>query len=408
MLGFGVDAAMVLMTPVVLQVAKDVIGFLGEQLRERAREQGEAAIDRVIARIVNRNGGEGEAEPVEELTERAARAGARAGDQEGPGAQALRRARDAARGLSRRESGAGMSAGAATPERRPRLNPFAFPSDTAFRFGLLVAAVFGANLYVWEWIVGHHAARRGYSQVHAACFAFSAAAAASTEQFTAASERVLGLHLAALPLPGRGGCSAEPERCSSPRPRLMLAAPLWITRRRRAATAEGSGRPGRRRRGGRARPRAGPRAAAALLESARRVGGGLAFGHPGRYSVAVGGGLVVKQVADPPAFRAVVRHELAHIRNRDVGITYFALAVWYAFLLVAVIPFVFVAAGRPAHAHQRRLAAGRARAARLPDPERRAPLTRGLRRSARVGTGRAGTGHCDASWPGCRARGPTR
>jgi hypothetical protein len=69
MLGFGVDAAMVLMTPVVLQVAKDVIGFLGEQLRERAREQGEGAIDRVIARLVNRNGSEGEAEPVEELTD---------------------------------------------------------------------------------------------------------------------------------------------------------------------------------------------------------------------------------------------------------------------------------------------------------------------------------------------------
>ena len=69
MLGFGVDAATVLMTPVVLQVAKDVIGFLGEQLRERAREQGEGAIDRVIARLVNRNGGGDKAEPVEELTD---------------------------------------------------------------------------------------------------------------------------------------------------------------------------------------------------------------------------------------------------------------------------------------------------------------------------------------------------
>ena len=68
MLGFGVDAAMVLMTPVVLQIAKDVIGFLGEQLRERAREQGEGAIDRVIGKLVNRDG-EGEAEPVEELTD---------------------------------------------------------------------------------------------------------------------------------------------------------------------------------------------------------------------------------------------------------------------------------------------------------------------------------------------------
>ena len=68
MLGFGVDAAVVLLTPVVLQVAKDVIGFLGEQLRERAREQGEGAIDRVIARLVNRDG-EAEAEPVAELTD---------------------------------------------------------------------------------------------------------------------------------------------------------------------------------------------------------------------------------------------------------------------------------------------------------------------------------------------------
>jgi len=69
MLGFGVDAAVLLVTPVALQVARDVIGFLGEQLRERAREQGEGAIDRLIARLVNRNGGNGDAEPVEELTD---------------------------------------------------------------------------------------------------------------------------------------------------------------------------------------------------------------------------------------------------------------------------------------------------------------------------------------------------
>ena len=68
MLGFGVDAAMVLMTPVVLQVAKDVIGFLGEQLRERAREQGEGAIDRVIARLVKKDAA-GDSEPVDELTD---------------------------------------------------------------------------------------------------------------------------------------------------------------------------------------------------------------------------------------------------------------------------------------------------------------------------------------------------
>lgn len=69
MLGFGVDAAVMLLTPVALQVAKGVIGFLGEQLRERAREQGEGAIDRIIARLVSRDGGEGEPAPELELTD---------------------------------------------------------------------------------------------------------------------------------------------------------------------------------------------------------------------------------------------------------------------------------------------------------------------------------------------------
>jgi hypothetical protein len=70
MLGFGVDAAVVLVTPVALQVARDVLGFLHEQLRERAREQGESAIDRLIARLVGKKEEQvPEAEPVPELTD---------------------------------------------------------------------------------------------------------------------------------------------------------------------------------------------------------------------------------------------------------------------------------------------------------------------------------------------------
>lgn len=69
MLGFGVDAAVVLVTPVALQVARDVLGFLHEQLRARAREQGEGAIDRLIARIVGRKDEAPADEPVPELTD---------------------------------------------------------------------------------------------------------------------------------------------------------------------------------------------------------------------------------------------------------------------------------------------------------------------------------------------------
>jgi hypothetical protein len=35
----------------------------------------------------------------------------------------------------------------------------------------------------------------------------------------------------------------------------------------------------------------------------------------------------------------VVRHELAHIRNRDVDLTYFTVSLWHAFLLGAAVPF---------------------------------------------------------------------
>jgi hypothetical protein len=70
MLGFGVDAAVMLVTPVALQVARDVLGFLHEQLRERAREQGEGAIDRIIARLVGKKKDEEPAEEaVPELTD---------------------------------------------------------------------------------------------------------------------------------------------------------------------------------------------------------------------------------------------------------------------------------------------------------------------------------------------------
>jgi hypothetical protein len=71
MLGFGVDAALVLVSPVALQVAKDVIGFVVAQLRESAREEGEGAIKRLVARLVHRDEDEEKDgdEPVPELTD---------------------------------------------------------------------------------------------------------------------------------------------------------------------------------------------------------------------------------------------------------------------------------------------------------------------------------------------------
>ena len=55
MLGFGVDAAVMLVTPVALAVAKDVIEFIGAHLRARAEKEGGGAIDRVLNRLVRRD-----------------------------------------------------------------------------------------------------------------------------------------------------------------------------------------------------------------------------------------------------------------------------------------------------------------------------------------------------------------
>ena len=58
MLGFGIETAVVLITPVALTVAKDVLGFLRAQLKKRAEEHGDEAIDRLIDRLLRRNGNE--------------------------------------------------------------------------------------------------------------------------------------------------------------------------------------------------------------------------------------------------------------------------------------------------------------------------------------------------------------
>lgn len=54
MLGFGIEAAAVLVTPVALSVARDVLVFLGEQVRRVARKEGEEAVDRLVDHVAGR------------------------------------------------------------------------------------------------------------------------------------------------------------------------------------------------------------------------------------------------------------------------------------------------------------------------------------------------------------------
>lgn len=55
MLGFGVEAAVVLLTPVALKVAKDVLGYLRGQLKKQADEHGDEAFDWLVAKLFKRD-----------------------------------------------------------------------------------------------------------------------------------------------------------------------------------------------------------------------------------------------------------------------------------------------------------------------------------------------------------------
>ena len=229
-----------------------------------------------------------------------------------------------------------------------RLSPFVFASDTTFRFLLLLVAVFGANLYIWNWLwlaVGID--QREQAEAYFACTLGNEAAisSASTVEARSAASDALSACLqdanSSLAYWMVGGTLLLVVVAST----FLLLTPSVIKWRRRFRALERRDAP----------------AVLDELETLVRESGlekqpewvwspldpsptGLAFGRPGKHTVALMGGLVTRHFSDLSAFRAVVRHELAHLRNRDVDITYATVSLWYAFLLVSVLPFAIVVA----------------------------------------------------------------
>jgi Zn-dependent protease with chaperone function len=222
-----------------------------------------------------------------------------------------------------------------------RLNPFAFTSDTDLRFVLLIVSVLGAALLLhaalFETLPVTGDERR---MVYERCTAL------------ADPEDVSGTYADAVERIARHGrCTADVDRREATwvlggLAVLLLASatiywcyPWWIVRRERF------------------QPLAAPPELAACLGELCRAAGlaraptfllnpldarhnGLAFGRLGHYFVGLDAGLVLDfhTQTDRPLFRAVVLHELAHLRNRDVDKTYAAMAVWIAFVVAAALP----------------------------------------------------------------------
>lgn len=78
------------------------------------------------------------------------------------------------------------------------------------------------------------------------------------------------------------------------------------------------------------------------VDPTRTTGGAVAYGRAGQYVVALHGGLLTRRHTHPELFRTVVLHELAHVRNRDVGFAYGGIALWRAFTVLAFLPAMFL------------------------------------------------------------------
>jgi Zn-dependent protease with chaperone function len=218
------------------------------------------------------------------------------------------------------------------------LRPGALPSDTSTRFLLVLAAVTSASLYLFAalWLLFRGTV---FVDAVARCAEVSGQlvpelVGASWEQLRAAQEcrsavsneqagvQVLGVLLVLLV--GYVGYRAWPivvqrrERLSPPVPADSVALLDEVDEVSRAAGIE--------------------HLPELRLDATNTAVAGFAYGTRGRPRLGLTGGLVVAQVLDRPVFRAVLRHELGHLAERDVPWTYYAASVWWAFLGVAVVP----------------------------------------------------------------------
>ncbi|MGW8992435.1 M48 family metalloprotease [Streptomyces zhihengii] len=80
------------------------------------------------------------------------------------------------------------------------------------------------------------------------------------------------------------------------------------------------------------------RAPRVVVDPAAATTGAVVFGSTRRPVLCLHGGLLATHRADPVRFRAVLLHELAHIANRDITLTYATVALWRVFLLLVFVP----------------------------------------------------------------------
>ncbi|OKI02004.1 hypothetical protein A6A06_12895 [Streptomyces sp. CB02923] len=83
---------------------------------------------------------------------------------------------------------------------------------------------------------------------------------------------------------------------------------------------------------------AAPASVTVVFAPLQRGRTGRCVGFPGRYRIVLSLALAVHHEQHPHLLPGVLRHELAHVRNRDIGITQLTIALWWAFLATVALP----------------------------------------------------------------------
>jgi len=215
---------------------------------------------------------------------------------------------------------------------------FALPARTSFRFALLIAAVAASSFIIYQGI--YLATPRGPALVSRMLSCEARAGAARSQGLFAYAS---ALHQASV-------CYSGAERAeawwgllgvgvlAAAAGAIFLAQPWWYRRRWHLSELAGVGTAELITRLEGVRQRAGAGPVVWLLQPLNTRLSAFAFGRPGRRFVAVSGGAAVAAVRKPAAFDAVILHELAHVKNRDIDQTYLALAIWRAFVVAALLP----------------------------------------------------------------------
>jgi Zn-dependent protease with chaperone function len=229
----------------------------------------------------------------------------------------------------------------------PRLNPFALPSDTTARFAVLVVAVITSSLFVFSLIyLALPSTGARYEQARVRCPADamrdvpeSAPALVREEALVrAVSEcrRSFDLRQAVAITLAVGVLLLVAVA-------QFLLTPRWKIRRRRLVPLDPDDAPELCTAFGLLCDGAGlsrSRRPVLLWNPLAPRGDALAFGRFRRSYVALGAGLVAEFYVDGAATTAVLRHELAHVVNRDLTKAYFAVSLWRAFAVVCLLPLV--------------------------------------------------------------------